>query len=135
MARIDLTGQRFGRLTAEEPAPPRILLSGKRAAWWCRCDCGARSSVATANLRSGQVRSCGCARHENAGRKRLDLTGQRFGRLVVLGPAEDQAAGVAKVARAAWLCRCDCGKEKAVTTHSLRTCGQRTCGCGRGRRL
>ena len=32
MARIDLTGQRFGRLTAEEPAPPRVLLSGKHTA-------------------------------------------------------------------------------------------------------
>lgn len=135
MARIDLTGQRFGRLTALEPAGVRYFLSGRRSSWWCLCDCGERTNVTSSNLRSGQIRSCGCGRRGKTGRKPLDLTGQRFGRLVVLGPAEAHAAGVAKVVRTAWLCRCDCGKEKAVTTHSLRTCGQRTCGCGRGRRL
>lgn len=54
--------------------------------------------------------------------QRLDLTGQRFGRLTVLEPAENIGA------MTAWLCRCDCGKELAVMTAHLRS-GQTSCGC------
>lgn len=132
MSRLDLTGQRFGRLTAEEPAPPRVLLSGKHTAWWCLCDCGARTAVTTSALRYGQIRSCGCARRENAGRPRMDLTGQRYGRLVVEGRAPDLSHGQH---RTAWHVRCDCGKEAIVTTFALRSGNKRSCGCGRGRRL
>ena len=59
---IDIAGRRFGRLIASEPAPVRGFFSGKRKAWWCLCDCGARVSVTASNLHSGQVRSCGCMR-------------------------------------------------------------------------
>ena len=38
-------------------------------------------------------------------RKKLDLTGQRYGKLTVLRPAEN--VGV----KTAWVCRCDCGSE------------------------
>jgi len=57
MAQIDLTGRRFGRLT---------VLSGldknrwNQRVWLCRCDCGAESRVATATLKCGNTRSCGC---------------------------------------------------------------------------
>jgi hypothetical protein len=54
---IDLTGQRFGRLLVEFPAPP---LGGKRR-WACLCDCGARSTPHQHSLRSGSTLSCGCA--------------------------------------------------------------------------
>ena len=55
-------------------------------------------------------------------RKRLDLTGQRFGRLIVLRPAENIGD------RTAWICRCDCGQETVVRTNNLRS--GRTRGCG-----
>lgn len=54
--------------------------------------------------------------------QRLDLTGQRFGQLTVLKPAENIGS------MTAWLCRCDCGKELAVMTAHLRS-GQMSCGC------
>lgn len=54
--------------------------------------------------------------------KRLDLTGQRFGRLTVLRPAENIGG------RTAWVCRCDCGQETVVLTNNLRS--GRTRGCG-----
>ena len=54
--RLDLTGQRFGRLTVLCPAEN----IGKRTAWACRCDCGREITVKTCHLRNGHVTSCGC---------------------------------------------------------------------------
>lgn len=59
---IDMIGRRYGRLTVQEPAPVRDFLSGRRSAWRCLCDCGAEAVVTTTALRSGNTRSCGCAR-------------------------------------------------------------------------
>jgi len=55
--------------------------------------------------------------------RKLDLTGQRFGKLTVVSPAEN-ANG-----RTAWLCRCDCGREVAVKTYHLRSGHTKSCGC------
>ncbi len=56
-------------------------------------------------------------------RKKLDLTGQTFGRLTALGPA-GKVGGCT-----AWLCRCECGNEVTVRTGSLRSGNTRSCGC------
>lgn len=56
--------------------------------------------------------------------KALDLTGERFGRLVAL----ERRVGSRKQA-AAWLCRCDCGSEKWVITELLRSGKTQSCGC------
>lgn len=53
---IDLTGQRFGRLTVIE----RTGEQGSRSMWLCRCDCGNLSTVSVSNLRNGHTQSCGC---------------------------------------------------------------------------
>lgn len=58
---IDLTGQRFGRLT---------VLSRNGVAkdggiiWTCKCGCGQIVSVKSGNLRSGHSNSCGCLMRE-----------------------------------------------------------------------
>ncbi len=57
--------------------------------------------------------------------KRLDLTGQQFGRLTVLEPAENTGG------RTAWRCRCTCGQETVVTTCHLRNGHTTSCGCSR----
>jgi len=69
MALIDLTGQRFGRLTVLERAEnyKQYLDCGwytTKATWLCRCDCGTECIVIGANLRRGSTRSCGCLRSE-----------------------------------------------------------------------
>jgi hypothetical protein len=58
-----------------------------------------------------------------------DLTGRRFGRLVVLGraPSKRRADGTAWQAR--WLCRCDCGGENTVLGNELRSGAVQSCGC------
>jgi len=54
----------------------------------------------------------------------IDLTGQRFGKLVVLKRADN-----GKHNQARWLCRCDCGKDKTLTTSSLKSGDTKSCGC------
>ena len=56
-------------------------------------------------------------------RKRVDLTGQRFGKLTVVAPAENIGS------RTAWICRCDCGKDAVVKTYHLRDGHTTSCGC------
>lgn len=56
-------------------------------------------------------------------RKKLDLTGQRFGKLTVLGPAENVGG------RTAWLCQCDCGRQIVIKTCHLRAGHTSSCGC------
>ena len=58
---LDLTGRRFGRLTALR----RDCLSGNgQWRWVCVCDCGKSCSVAVNTLTRGNSRSCGCLRNE-----------------------------------------------------------------------
>ena len=56
---LDLSGERFGRLTAVARSPERFGRY-RRTAWICRCDCGKTVRVLTADLRTGNTRSCGC---------------------------------------------------------------------------
>ncbi len=56
------------------------------------------------------------------------MTGERFGRLVVLERAEDYVppSGRKKIM---WKCKCDCGNETIVTADALRRCRTKSCGC------
>lgn len=55
-SKVDLAGQRFGKLTVLQPADN---VDG-RTAWLCRCDCGNEVIKKTVHLRSGHVITCGC---------------------------------------------------------------------------
>jgi hypothetical protein len=57
---IDLTGQRFGRLTVIRRGPNK----GVKLAWECRCDCGNTKNVDSFHLRAGKVLSCRCLHSE-----------------------------------------------------------------------
>ena len=61
--RLELTGQRYGRLTVIGPAEN----IGKRTAWRCLCDCGQETVVKTCHLRSGLAVSCGCIKPDSGG--------------------------------------------------------------------
>ena len=62
--RLDLTGQRFGKLTVIGESGRQECGSRKRILWLCRCDCGAEILVRGCNLRSGNTSSCGCLQRE-----------------------------------------------------------------------
>ena len=57
---IDVTGQRFGRLIVLERVPG----PSKHPKYLAQCDCGETTQATSTNLRSGDVRSCGCLRRE-----------------------------------------------------------------------
>jgi len=57
---------------------------------------------------------------------RIDLTGKRFGRLLVLSREEEKSV---QMGRSYFLCRCDCSKEKVVGSNSLRSNLVKSCGC------
>lgn len=53
-----------------------------------------------------------------------DLTSQRFGKWLVLSQTENAPTG-----RVRWLCRCDCGEERAVVAGHLVSGNSTSCGC------
>lgn len=57
---IDLTGKRFGRLTAYSYAHVQLSSGRRMAAWLCICDCGNKKIIQGHHLRGGKSLSCGC---------------------------------------------------------------------------
>ena len=54
----------------------------------------------------------------------IDLTGQRFGRLVVIRREINPQKGSAE-----WLCLCDCGNKTYAESHTLLRGRKKSCGC------
>lgn len=113
---MDLTGQKFGKWTVIE----RVVSNTCQPKFLCRCECGTERIIASQNLRKGNTTSCGCDR-----KKYIDLTGQRFGRLVAVRRVENNH----KWGFVNFLCKCDCGNEKIVGGYALRQGKALSCGC------
>ncbi len=103
----DITGQKFGRLTAVRKVDNQI--------WEFRCDCGNIIQSDRYAVTSGKTRTCGCRRKD----PRKDLVGKRFGRLIV---RSYHGNGL-------WECVCDCGNVVNRNAGSLRTDKECSCGC------
>ena len=112
----DVSGMRFGKLTAAEPTGESI--SGS-AVWRCRCDCGGEVCAPLHQLTAGYRKSCGCLSRP----VQKDYIGKRFGRLTVTSYA-GKWAGMHR-----WKCICDCGKETIVGQTLLQTGKTTSCGC------
>lgn len=56
--------------------------------------------------------------------KLIDLTGQKFGRLIVI-----RQAGKNKRRQSRWLCKCDCMQKIIVVGFSLKNGNTKSCGC------
>lgn len=117
--RKDYTGQRFGKLVAIRPTGE---LKRNSAVWLCKCDCGNYKTATAKSLTSGGVKSCGCI----WGRYGEDLTGQRFGKLVVI-----RKTGERKFGCPVYLCQCDCGNTREAFSRELRDGTAWNCGCSR----
>lgn len=72
----DLSGQKFGKLTA---ISINHDTKDKRVRWNCICDCGSKTVVRACNLKSGEVKSCGCLANENS--KTHGMTNTRLYRI------------------------------------------------------
>ena len=60
--------------------------------------------------------------------KRRDLSGQRFGNLLVIEPADDYISKNGRH-RTQWLCKCDCGQTVKALTEDLVAGNKTHCGC------
>lgn len=125
---IDLTGQRFGKLTVLERGEDQINPSGKkRVRWKCQCDCGNIVLVVGESLRSGASNSCGCGRKEanqnNAKKKDEQFLNTTFGDLTPIKRVNDRGTN------AAYLCKCTCGNKVVALRSDLENGKKTHCGC------
>lgn len=118
---IDLTGQKFNRLTVLNRAENK----NGRVAWNCQCDCGNKIIVTSKHLRDNHTQSCGCLRKERAGKRNFkNIQGLRFGKLFI-----EKYAYSNKVGGAMWQCKCDCGNVIIARGADLRNGHTKSCGC------
>lgn len=62
---VDLTGQKFGKLTVIERAEDYIKPNGRKVLRWkCKCDCGNEVIVRGDSLKGNKTTSCGCVQKE-----------------------------------------------------------------------
>lgn len=116
--KIDLTGQTFNNLTVIRKADTQ---NGQKTMWICKCACGAETTASTTDLKSGHKKYCGCRKKRPNAK---DLTGQRFGRLIVI-----KRNGTNQHRRAIWRCKCDCGKYTDVSAADILSGNTKSCGC------
>ena len=118
---IDITGQRFGKLTVIKRAPDGKTPSGNSIVrWWCLCDCQADKETPEfiikvgTQLRAGHGWSCGCdVREKHSKALTKNLIGKRFGRLTVLEYAGTKTYGKKNISsNALWKCICDCQTQR-----------------------
>lgn len=70
---LDLTGQKFGKLTVLSQTDERADQGS--VVWLCQCDCGKEVTVPQSELQSRESQSCGCFQKERA-REGLILIGR-----------------------------------------------------------
>lgn len=124
----DIINMRFGKLVVIDYIGNNCY--GGRI-FRCKCDCGNIKDVPLVSLTSGGTKSCGCLVKESASKRamstmnRKDLSGQRFGRLLVLRFADD----LEKFEASRFICKCDCGNTCIVRSQNLLNGDTTSCGC------
>lgn len=114
---IDITGQKFGKITALYDTGIR---KNRQALWHCKCDCGNECDILGSSLRSGHTKSCGCGNYDSKNVE--DLTGKVFNRLTVLNREGSDTSR-----HALWLCKCECGNTRIVKTSELKSNAVKEC--------
>jgi hypothetical protein len=116
----NLFGERFGRLECIRP----LLGEGfKRITWRCICDCGNYTNVSANSLIMGNTKSCGCYKSEKIREThKIDIQGRVYGLLTALKP-DGKIRGCT-----AWLCQCECGKQKRIPIAALNCGNSKSCG-------
>ena len=89
--------------------------------WKCRCKCGTEKAVRGCHLITGASTKCEkCRAKANI----IDLTNQRFGKLIALEPTDQRSDSSVK-----WKCKCDCGNICYISSQSLIRGDTQSCGC------
>lgn len=119
---IDFTGRKFGRLTVIKRFG---YTDGKRKliTWLCKCDCG--NTVIRTSKALKTSKNSGC---DDCKFLQEDLTGKKFGRLIVLSRAKSKNGSIM------WNCECDCGNIIQSNTGKLNFGVVTSCGCAKRER-
>ena len=111
--RLDLTGQRFGRLVVLGFSHTN---RHRAAMWQCQCKCGNSIIVNGENLRQDHTKSCGHCNQIKIGNK--------YGRWTILKYIRQNKNG-----QSMWRCKCDCGTIRIIIGASLKSGNSKSCGC------
>ena len=116
--------ERIGHLVILEELEPHVTPNGsKQRIVKCCCDCGNVFTIRLSSARKNE-KCRECLDKE----RRTDITGKRFGKLVVLSMADDYVSPSGhRLSRCK--CLCDCGKTTIVNMSSLVTGSTQSCGC------
>ena len=99
--------------------------------WRCVCDCGRTAEIASRSLKKEWTTTCGnsacafAAKEQKMRARYEDLTGKRFGKLLVSRMAPKRS-GTGQVL---WECLCDCGNAIVAPTGQLKAGYRKSCGC------
>lgn len=118
---------RFNRKYSIGDKVGKLTVVGIKAngGYLCKCECGNEEEVQAEKMqRTGECSKCTSKRMQDSyDEKRIDLLGQKFGDLTVIGYKQD----IHK-----WVCKCQCGNVIDVYGQHLRVGDTRSCGCKYG---
>ena len=124
-AKINLIGQRFGKLLVQEETPNRRLGS---VVWKCLCDCGKEVEYSTHQLRSEGLISCPSCGHTRNPKtnNRENIIGKKFNHLTVIDTSNRRSSG-----KILYKCECDCLNHTIIYVSStdLKNGHTKSCGC------
>lgn len=129
---IDETGKKYGKLTVlnRDPKPH------KKPYWVCQCECGEIFSVYGTHLRMGITTQCKKCGYKQATEARLgklyeSFIGKKFNHITVINEDFTKERGAGK--ERYWICKCDCGKELSLSSHTIIHETIFSCGCYRSK--
>lgn len=121
-AEIQMAGLKYGKLTVIR----KTRTENKVIYYLCKCDCGNEMETRGRTLRRGESKSCGCDKGPRISKSRLsNLVGRKFGLLTAIERVENHKGTNKPV----WLCICECGNSKKITSHALINNLTTSCGC------
>ena len=119
-------GDRWGMLEADKFVRYDTPERGYQAIWLFKCDCGNPKEMPVANVKFGNVRSCGCKATEHISNlNKEDITGETFDRLTADHPTDKRDVTGSII----WVFRCECGNTIELSVGAFRKGVYHSCGC------
>ena len=119
---INEIGNRYGLLIVIDKTKDK----NNKTIWVCKCDCGNLKNVRGSDLRNNKISCCGpgCPLKFTRNANFKDLTGLRFGKLIVIS-----FKCINNNHKSVWHCKCDCGNECDILGAHLINGSTKSCGC------
>jgi very-short-patch-repair endonuclease len=123
--RIDLVGQKFGRLEVVE-----MLYSykgGKSTYCRCKCECGNEKIINAGNVSRGLTKSCGCLERESRYNRKHGKfkPGEIVNGFTLIEETSKRASNCAII----WRMQCKCGNIIEASPSQIVHAGKFSCGC------